>query len=530
VSNHHPFGCPAYALDGDLQNGKKIPKWVSRARVAVYLGHSPQHARTVGLLLSLTTGLVSPQFHVRYDNLFETVKEGHHQTRSQWQIKCGFDQQVLQQHLSSQAQREINESSVIPSTEVNDAHHENHNVTNPEATTNNINIENPNREPTNTIHPANNDLGQPTNEDRATGTADATTVTRAGRTVRLPNHLQDYVVYESNVTFDNSHPLQYYQAFAASSDPDIMYLHEAMKQPDRIHFIKAMEDEVRAHTENGNWIIVDRKSVPKNQPILPSVWAMRRKRDIATQQVYKWKARLNVHGGKQIEGVNYWETYAPVATWSSIRLIMTMAALNNWSTKQLDFVLAFPQAPVETDIYMEIPDGFALAKGTKKDKVLKLVNNLYGQKQAGRVWNNYSSEGLRAQGFNQCANDPCIFWRKETMIVIYTDDTIVTGPDSAQIDQAIADIGTAFKITHQMKVDDFLGVKIERDEITGTVKFSQPHLINSMLRDLGLKDNSNPRRTPAVINNILHRFIKSQPHSENWDYRSVVGKLNYLEK
>jgi hypothetical protein len=116
------------------------------------------------------------------------------------------------------------------------------------------------------------------------------------------------------------------------------------------------------------------------------------------------------------------------------------------------------------------------------------------------------------------------------MIVIYTDDTIVTGPDSAQIDQAIADIGTAFKITHQMKVDDFLGVKIERDETTGTVKFSQPHLINSILHDLGLKDNSNPRRTPAIINNILHRFTKSQPHSESWDYRSVVGKLNYLEK
>jgi hypothetical protein len=56
---------------------------------------------------------------------------------------------------------------------------------------------------------------------------------------------------------------------------------------------------------------------------------MRRKRDISTQEVYKWKARLNVHGGKQTKGLNYWETYAPVASWAAIRLIMTIAALNN---------------------------------------------------------------------------------------------------------------------------------------------------------------------------------------------------------
>jgi Reverse transcriptase (RNA-dependent DNA polymerase) len=112
--------------------------------------------------------------------------------------------------------------------------------------------------------------------------------------------------------------------------------------------------------------------------ILPSVWAMRRKRDIATNQIYKWKARLNLHGGKQIKDFNYWETYAPVASWSSIRIIMNMAALNGWVTCQLDFVLAFPQAPVETDLYMEILQGIEV-KGHSKDLVLKLVNNLYGQ-------------------------------------------------------------------------------------------------------------------------------------------------------
>ena len=92
---------------------------------------------------------------------------------------------------------------------------------------------------------------------------------------------------------------------------------------------------------------------------------MRRKRDIVFRRVFKWKARLNLHGGKQIKGLDYWETYAPVASWPSIRLIMFIAVLNSWYIKSLDFVLAFPQAPAETDLYMQIPPGFHIEGGSK---------------------------------------------------------------------------------------------------------------------------------------------------------------------
>jgi hypothetical protein len=149
---------------------------------------------------------------------------------------------------------------------------------------------------------------------------------------------------------------------------------------------------VESHTENGNWIIVDKSSVPKHNKVLPAVWAMRRKRDIDTRKVYKWKSRLNINGGKQELGVNYWQAYAPVASWPTIRIIFIVATLRKCKMKQLDFVLAFPQAPVETDLFMEIPAGFQLAN-RKKDKVLQLKNNLYGQKQAGRVWNIFLSDG-----------------------------------------------------------------------------------------------------------------------------------------
>jgi Reverse transcriptase (RNA-dependent DNA polymerase) len=103
-------------------------------------------------------------------------------------------------------------------------------------------------------------------------------------------------------------------AYAASWDPDVLYMHEAMQQEDMPQFIRAMKEDVEGKTINGNWVLVEQSKLPQGTQILPCVWAMRRKQRIMDGTVYKWKARLNVYGGKQIHGIDYWETYAPVAT------------------------------------------------------------------------------------------------------------------------------------------------------------------------------------------------------------------------
>ena len=119
-------------------------------------------------------------------------------------------------------------------------------------------------------------------------------------------------------------------AFAGkTSDPDTMYVDQALREPDRKEFIKAMVDEVNAHMEKGNWKIISRAKVPKGVKVLPAVWAMKRKRRILTRQVYKWKARLNIHGGKQEYGINYWgETYAATLSWPPIRFLLTLSIIN----------------------------------------------------------------------------------------------------------------------------------------------------------------------------------------------------------
>jgi hypothetical protein len=82
---------------------------------------------------------------------------------------------------------------------------------------------------------------------------------------------------------------------------------------------------------------------------------MKRKWEIKTQKVNKYKAHLNVHGGKQEYGINYFETYAPVVTWFSIWLLFVLSILNKWYTRQVDFILAYPQADIEFDMYMDLP-------------------------------------------------------------------------------------------------------------------------------------------------------------------------------
>ena len=92
VSEYHTLGCPVYVLRNELQQCKAVPKWKSRCRLGIYIGQSPRHACSVSLVLSLTTGLVSPQFHIHHDNFFKTIGKTE-VTTSLWQRASGFKQE-----------------------------------------------------------------------------------------------------------------------------------------------------------------------------------------------------------------------------------------------------------------------------------------------------------------------------------------------------------------------------------------------------------------------------------------------------
>jgi hypothetical protein len=154
---------------------------------------------------------------------------------------------------------------------------------------------------------------------------------------------------------------------------------------------------------------------------------------LITNEVKSHKARLNLHGGKQIYGMNYYETYAPVVTWFAIRLIIMFGIIFHWTLRQVDFIMAYPQAPIKEDIYMELPQGIETATGNSKDHVLKLLKNIHGQKQAGRVWNSHLIENLASIGFHPSLIDDCVFYRGDVIFMVYVDDGIFVGSDDTQL-------------------------------------------------------------------------------------------------
>ena len=108
-------------------------------------------------------------------------------------------------------------------------------------------------------------------------------------------------------------------------------------------------------------------------------------RDPLTREPIKYKARSNIHGGKQECGVNHYDTFSAVDTWISLRVLFILANIYSWASFKINYVLAFPHAPILLDMYMEIPKGIEVDIGNQtdnKDYILKLFKNLYGQKQA----------------------------------------------------------------------------------------------------------------------------------------------------
>ena len=104
--------------------------------------------------------------------------------------------------------------------------------------------------------------------------------------------------------------------------------------------------------------------------------------------------------------MDYFETYAPVVQWSTIRLVLTMILANGWVTRQVDYTNDFTQAEIGEEVYIEPPKGFQ--RKDKKDLVLKLLKSLYGLRQAPKSFFDKLSSGLLERGFVQSNLDKCL--------------------------------------------------------------------------------------------------------------------------
>jgi hypothetical protein len=242
---------------------------------------------------------------------------------------------------------------------------------------------------------------------------------------------------------------------------------------------------------------------PKGHPVVSSTWAFKIKR-YPDGSLRKLKARFCARGYEQTEGVDYFETFAPVVEWATVRFLLIMSLILGLHTAQVEYVAAFIQSDIDTKVYDEMPHGFSTP-----GKVLKLKKSLYGLKQSPRNHYQNLKSKLEDLGFVSCASDPCLFVSDKVIALVYVDDTLFFARNPEDVDitiKGLRDLG--MKLQKEEDVAGFLGVHIDRRD-DGSIKLTQKGLIKRIIDALNINHLPN-KRTPAKLG-----VLASGPEEKN---------------
>jgi hypothetical protein len=297
----------------------------------------------------------------------------------------------------------------------------------------------------------------------------------------------------------------------------------ATRGPFQAQFWKAMHDELATLTQEFDcW-----EYVPRTQEmnVLPSTWAFKIKR-YPNGQVKTFKAQFCARGDRQKEGIDYFETWAPVVQWLTVRIVMILAIKLQLISVQCNMTAAFIHArvPAIESIYVHQPRGCHRGKG---DEELCLKQTLYGLKQSPRYFFQYVTERLIKQGLTASKLDPCLFISKSLIVIIYVDDILIYGKSDNEINEVIEQLKQDDIALHREGMaEGYLGVDIQQDR--NKVILLQERLTKRIITALGLDSKySTPVNTPAETA-ALGRDVDGEEASGSVNYASVVEMLLYL--
>ena len=240
------------------------------------------------------------------------------------------------------------------------------------------------------------------------------------------------------------------------------------------------------------------------------------------------KARLVAKGFSQIEGLDFDEIFSPVVRFESVRTILALAALENWTVESLDVMTAFLYGNLDEEIYMEQPPGYAI-KGQER-KVLKLKKAIYGLKQAARAWWVELAKSLKELGFDRIYADAGIFICRHSngtfaIVLAYVDDILLVGPDRAFILSRKKSFMDVWECRDLGICREFLRMKVEYDG--NKIKISQSPYAHKVVERFGMQD-SRHAQTPLPTGYKPEPWTGSSTSELRSKYQQVIGSLLYL--
>jgi transposase InsO family protein len=343
---------------------------------------------------------------------------------------------------------------------------------------------------------------------------DAIPLRRSDRVIRQPDRWIGLVESEENVAGDLNEPPNFK---AALSDPE----------SDK--WLEAANVEMKSMQDNHVWTLVD---LPPNARTVGSKWLFKKKTDM-DGNVHTYKARLVAKGYTQRFGVDYDETFSPVADIRAIRILLAIAAYYDFEIWQMDVKTAFLNGYLDEEVYMDQPEGFVDPE--HPNKVCKLQRSIYGLKQASRSWNKRFDEEIKKFGFVQNPDEPCVYRKASgsnvTFLVLYVDDILIIGKHIPMLQDVKSHLGKCFAMKDLGEAAFILGIKIYRDRTKRLIGLSQSAYIDKILKRFKME---NSKRGNVPMQEGLGLSVKqgaSTPDEvkrmQRVPYASAVGSIMY---
>ncbi|KAK1660605.1 hypothetical protein QYE76_048764 [Lolium multiflorum] len=288
---------------------------------------------------------------------------------------------------------------------------------------------------------------------------EARRLARRDRNLELRGHTHDKVLGDVRAKVSTRRQLanfSHHHAYISLVEPKKVF--EALEDSD---WLEAMHEELNNFKRNKVWTLVEKPKGCRN--VIGTKWIFKNKQD-EFGNVVRNKARLVAQGFSQVEGIDFGETYAPVARLESIRILLAYASHHNFKLQQMDVKSAFLNGPLHEEVYVKQPPGFEDLNFP--NHVYKLDKALYGLKQAPRAWYEHLKELLVDRGFDVGLIDPTLFTKRVNgelfVCQLYVDDIIFGSTNKAFNDEFSKLMTDRFEMSMMGEMKFFLGFEIKQ--------------------------------------------------------------------
>ncbi|SGY38242.1 BQ5605_C003g01985 [Microbotryum silenes-dioicae] len=268
---------------------------------------------------------------------------------------------------------------------------------------------------------------------------------------------------------------------------------------------------------------IDESLVPVDSKVLGSRFVFRTKRD-QHGRIKSYKGRLVARGDSQRSGIDFDETFAPVAKFTSIRALLALAAAHGYHVHQADIDKAYLHGKLDTPLYIRVPKGIYMP-----GKVLQLHRSLYGLRQAGRIWNDKIDSALSALGYVATESDHCVYVRtagdERHYIALYVDDLLMISPSLPEIERTLQGLEQRYGVKRLGEAEYVLGIQIWRSA-DAAISLSQEQYLKDVLARFGMSD-AHPVATPMQADLRLEVELQPTPFPDRTRYLQAIGSLMY---